>query len=179
MDVTIGAVTFDAFADKAYADAFLAGDVLRAASWALLNDDAKGRGLVSGTRMMVALPWLDPIPDPADDGTNIPDVVKQVASMLAADLTAKPRLFADASGGSNVKSVKAGSASVEFFSPVEGGPAIPLSLWRMLVDAGLVGSGLADPDTLDGAIVHGISCGRRPLNGRPAWDYPIAAQDYD
>ena len=56
--VTIGTDDYDAFADLEFANAWLAGDILRATVWATKNDDAKGRGLVSATRMMLALPWL-------------------------------------------------------------------------------------------------------------------------
>lgn len=97
--------------------------------------------------------------------------------MLAADLLAKPKLFADASGSSNVKSVNAKGVSVEFFSPVAGGPPLPLALWDMLVAAGLVG--LESDDEAYGAPeAFGTGC-YRPLWGRYPWDFQIAAEDYD
>lgn len=176
--VTIGAADYDAFEDIAGADAYLGGDILRATAWALLNDDAKGRALVSATRMLLALPWCDTPPDPAVDPA--PAVVQEVTAMLAADLAAKPKLFADASGNSNIKSAKAGSAQIEFFSPVDGGPPLPKALWDQLLAAGLVCLGLGDTDvTLDGAVPHGTSDGCRPLYGRYEWDWPIASADYD
>lgn len=175
--VTIGATDYDSFATVAVADAYLAADIIRAVPWALLNADAKGRALVSATRMMLALPWCATTPDPTvDQASPIPEV----ASMLAADLAAKPKLFADASGNSNIKSAKAGSASIEFFSPVDGGPPLPKALWDLLLNAGLVCLGLGDTDvTLDGAVPHGTSDGCRPLYGRHPWDWPIASADYD
>jgi hypothetical protein len=174
--VTIGATEYDSFATKAVADAYLAADILRSAAWALLNDDAKGRALVSATRMMLALPWCDETPDPTvDQAAPVPEV----ASMLAADLASKPKLFADATGNSNIKSAKAGSASIEFFSPVDGGPPLPKALWDLLLNAGLVCYGAGSDPTLDGAIPHGTSDGCRPLYGRYPWDWPIASADYD
>lgn len=175
--VTIGATNYDSFATVAVADPYLAADIIRAVPWALLNDDAKGRALVSATRMMLALPWCDATPDPTiDQASPIPEV----AAMLAADLAAKPKLFADASGNSNIKSAKAGSAAIEFFSPVDGGPPLPKALWDLLLNAGLVCLGLGDTDvTLDGAVPHGTSDGCRPLYGRHPWDWPIAAADYE
>jgi hypothetical protein len=168
-DVDIGTETYQAFIELDDADTYLAGDVARATGWALLNPDAKGRALVSATRMLLALPFCEAAPDP---------VLQDVTAMLAADLAAKPRLFADASGNSNVKSAKAGSASVEFFSPVDGGPPLPRALWNRLLAAGLVCLG-SDTSGLDGALVSGISGGCRPLGGRLPWDWPLAAQDYD
>lgn len=173
--VLIGAVEYDAFASVAFADEFLGGDVMRATAWALRNEAAKGRGLVSATRAMLQLPWVAG-PPPFEDP---PAVAAEVNAMLAADMLAKPKLFADASGNSNVKSAKAGSASVEFFNPVGDAPPLPLALWTMLLNAGLVrGAPSAESDNA-GPEVSGICGGRRPLGGRFEWDYPIAAEDCD
>lgn len=176
--ITIGANDYDAFISVADADIYLAGDISRAVAWALLNDDAKGRALISATRMLLTLPWCDTAPDPAVDPA--PTIVQEVAAMLAADLAASPDLFADASGNSNIKRAKAGSAEVEFFSPVDGGPPLPLALWNILLSAGLMcPNGSGSDVTLDGAIPSGICGGHRPLGGRWPWDWPIAKEDYD
>lgn len=173
MDVDIGSDTFAAFADVDFADSFLVGDVARAVPWAAFDDDQKGRGLVSATRMLQQLGWCpDPPPDPA--GPDIPPEVQQATAMLAADLLAKPKLFADASGDSNVKSVKAGSAQVEFFSPTSGGPPIPQAIWTMLLNAGLVGCG-SDDGTNEGAYVSGAFAGCRPLGGE--WPFRPDCRD--
>lgn len=170
MKVTIGTHDFDALTTVEAAGAFLAGDVARATVWALRQPDAQGRGIVSATRMLLALPWCEgKAPDPTAD--EQPAAIEEVAAMLAADLLAKPRLFADASGNSNVKTAKAGSASVEFFSPVKDGPPIPMALWRQLANAGLVCAAIGDDDGLtSGAYVSGASDGCRPCEGRYA-DY--------
>jgi hypothetical protein len=159
--VDIGTESYDAFIDVDRASVYLAGDILRATNWALANDDAKARALVSATRLLLGLPWRE---QPAFVAT--PDVVQQVTAMLAADLLAEPELFSDASGSSNVKSVRAGSASVEFFRPVEGGPLIPAALWRMLVAAGLVATATGDGDVTAGALVTGLNSPHRPYCGR-------------
>jgi hypothetical protein len=97
--------------------------------------------------------------------------------MLAADLLAKPRLFSDASGNSNVKIAKGGSAQVEFFQPVKGGPALPRALWDMLALAGLVG--LAVESELAAPFISGTNAGQRPLGGRcPIDDWPWVEQDF-
>lgn len=173
--ITLGGNEYDAFTDAAAATIYLAGDVLRAAGWATRNPDAQSRGLISATRQLLALPWCEGMAPTFD---AVPPVVAEVTAMLAADLLAKPKLFTDATGNSNVKNVKAGSAQVEFFRPVDGGKPLPLQLWNMLNAAGLVclGTGAASP--LEGAYVSGISDGCRPLAGRYPWDWPIASQDY-
>lgn len=177
MIVSIGGTDYDSFQTVAGADAYLAADISRATAWALLNDDTKGRALVSATRQLLGLPWCDATPDPTVDQA---EPVPSVTAMLAADLAAKPKLFADASANSNIKRAKAGSAEIEFFSPVDGQPPLPLSLWNTLLSAGLVCLGLGDTDvTLDGADPHGTSDCVRPLGGRFPWDWPIASQDYD
>lgn len=178
-EIVLGGQNYPSFISAESATIYLAGDIMRAALWTAANEDAQKRGLISATRMLVALPWVDPVPDPVAAEADIPDVVEQVTAMLAADLVAKPKLFADATGNSNVKSVKAGSAAVEFFRPVEGGPAIPTAFWRMLLTAGLVSGASEDPDFTAGALVTGISGGCRPLYGRPSWEYPVAALDHD
>lgn len=160
--VTVDGNDYDSFVDLDFANEFLGGDVLRAIPWGRRDDDAKGRGLASATRKLLGLPWIGDAPSVDDP----PDVVKQVSAMLAADMLAKPKLFSDATGASNVKTAKAGSASVEFFRPVPGGPVIPKGLWDMLVAAGLVGSfGSADGG---GPEVSGIGEGCRPWRGRYA-----------
>ena len=176
--IDLGGKNYDSFITVEDATIYLAGDVSRAAGWALLNADAQKRALISATRMLLTLPWCGETPDPAVDPADA--VIQEVTAMLAADLAARPKLFADATGNSNIKTVKAGSAQVEFFSPVDGGAPIPMALWNRLLAADLVcltsgeGAGIND-----GPFVSGISDGCRPLYGRYPWDWPIAAGDYD
>lgn len=171
--VDIGDEVFDVFGDLFEADSYLTGDVLRGPAWLRLTPDSKGRGLVSATRMMLALPWCaDP---PTIDAA--PQLVREVSFMLGADLVTRPKLFQDASGNSNVKSAGAGSAKVEFFRPVEGGPPLPVELWNLLVRAGLVGCVAVDGFELP--FVSGASPGPRPLGGRCANDWPVACEDHD
>lgn len=171
--VDVGDEVFESFGDMFEADTYLTGDVLRAAGWLARTEDEKGRGLASATRMMLSLPWCDEPPTIE----AAPDLVKEISFMLAADLLAKPQLFRDASGDSNVKSAGAGSARVEFFRPVEGGPPIPVDLWNRLVRAGLVGC--VDSDASDGAFVSGACGSVRPLGGRYPWEWATTEQDYD
>ena len=63
--VDIGSNSYEAFADADFADEYLAADILRADSWAILSDDNKGRALVSATRFLLALPWCAEAPSPS------------------------------------------------------------------------------------------------------------------
>lgn len=175
--IALGGNDYDSFITVEDATIYLVGDVSRAAGWVLLSGDAQKRALISATRMLLTLPWCDEVPDPSVDPAE--PVIAEVSAMLGADLAAKPKLFADATGNTNVKSVKAGSASVEFFSPVAGGAPIPMALWNRLLTAGLVCLGSDAATVNDGAYVSGISDGCRPLGGRYPWDWPLAAADYD
>jgi hypothetical protein len=159
--VTIGANTYKTLATIAFADIFLAGDVQRAVPWALKNADAKARGMVSATRKLIPLPWITPLDPDADQ----PEAVMEAASMLASDLAAKPKLAANSTGASNIKSAKAGSAQVEFFSPVEAGPPVSSEIWDLLVAAGLIGSAGISDGSYEGAFVSGGDC-CRPYEGR-------------
>lgn len=167
MKVKIGDIEFDALTTIAWADRFLAGDISRATRWALTQEAAKGRGIVSATRKLMGLAWCKDRPDPTKDVQL--DVVQEVTAMLAVDLVAKPRLMGDASGNSNVKLAKAGSAQVEFFAAVDNGAPLPGPLWLMLKAAGLVCDATTasdDDGLLSGAFVSGASSGCRPLDGR-------------
>lgn len=159
--VTIGANTYKVLAPIAFADEYLAGDVMRAAPWATRNNDAKARGMVSATRKLVTLPWVTPIDLDADDQV---EVIKEAASMLASDMLSKPKIAGSAPGASNLKSVKAGSAQVEFFSPVDAKSPLPDDIWALLVASGLMGSTISDGSN-EGAFVSGAGC-CRPFDGR-------------
>lgn len=167
--VTIGSNNYPSYSSVADADAYLAGDAIRAASWALRNADAKARGLVTATRILQALAWCSTAPDV----DNPPPVVVDVTALLAADGLANPRVFSNPSGSlpRGVKSASAGKAAVEFFGPIglAGTPTHPLpdGLWSMLKAAGLVGC-TAGPTANDGPFVSGISggdCDRWPYGG--------------
>jgi len=156
--VTIGTTDYPSYSSVADADAYLAADAVRAAAWALRNPDAKGRGLVTATRLLQALAWCGTVPDVDDP----PAVVVDVTALLAADGLANPRLFSNPSGAipKGVKSAQAGKAAVEFFGPFAqaANPINPLpdALWAMLKAAGLVGCTAASSPN-DGPFVSGIN----------------------
>lgn len=168
--VTIGGVDYPAFTDVATANTYLAADFARAAKWAARTDDQKGQGIVSATRVLMSLfAQSSCVATPTTDVPTQP--VMDVTAMLAADGLAKPALFADASGNSNIKSAKAGSAAVEYFRTDGGLPPLPIAMWSILRTAQLVDCGPVTAGE-DGAYVSGSDYCRTPL--RDYWNtgYP-------
>lgn len=166
--VYIDVNVYDSFADIDHADAYLAADVTRAALWGALGEDDKGRALVTATRLLLRQSWIDGTPSLETP----PDVVKDAAALIAADVVAKPAV-ADGANGSNVKAVGAGSARVEFFRPVEGAP-LPPAAFLLLRDLLGSGSSASDP-ALDNIAYGSEGCrpSRFPLNDDLPryWDY--------
>ena len=151
--VAIATTEYDAYADVAYADEYLAADMARAQDWADATPDNKGRALVSSTRLLQRLRWRAG-PPAVDTAT---DPVRQAACLLAADILAKPSLGDSAQTGSNVRAVGAGSARVEFFRPTDGQvlPPAALSLLRDLL--GQPDDGFADAVSFGS---HDFQCSR-------------------
>jgi hypothetical protein len=143
-EVAIGSCFYSTFAEVEEADEYLAADMKRYSGWAALSADDKARALVTATRYLDGLVWLEP---PAYD--NPPQAVKEANALLAADIAAKPTLGDDSSTGSNVKRVKGGEAEVEFFRPTSG-TALPSYLLRLL--GGLLDS---DPTWAEGGTAYG------------------------
>lgn len=125
--ITISGNDYSSFASVAEADAYLAADIARYTAWAALDPDDKGRALVTASRYLAALDWVDGTPS----FDTPPSVLVEATSLFAADIAAKPSLGSDASTGSNVKRVKGGEAEVEFFRPTAGA-ALPPYLLRLL-----------------------------------------------
>lgn len=125
--ITISGNDYSSYASVAEADAYLAADVARYAAWAALDTDDKGRALVTASRYLYALDWVDGPPS----YDTPPSAVVEATALFAADIAAKPSLGNDASTGSNVKRVKGGEAEVEFFRPTAGA-ALPSYLLRLL-----------------------------------------------
>jgi hypothetical protein len=169
--IAIGDYSFPAYADVAFADQVMAGDVLRAAPWATRNEEAKARGLVSAARIMRVLPWCNGLPSTTE---NIDPIVAEVNALLAADVLTRPSLVAPTPSVGGIKSAKAGSAEVEFFETgkvVATVLPIPQPLWDYLLAVGLLCPGTVlkpGEDTNAEPYVSGINagCEFRPLGGR-------------
>lgn len=112
-DITLGDATYKSYASVAEADEYLAADAYLYASWDALGENGpKERPLISATRYLEGLRWTDGVPDV----DNPAEVVRDSCSILAANIALKPKLLETLGSGENIKSVKAGSAEVEFFN---------------------------------------------------------------
>lgn len=154
--VEIAGEDYPSYIELDDADLYLAADALRADAWALLDDERKGQGLVSATRLLQRQSWVAGEPPATDDALP---AVQAATALLAADITAKPALGDSAATASNVKAVGAGSARVEFFRPTEG-YVLPAAAFALL--RGLLGVPPGDLSSvgLDNAA-YGSSPGQR------------------
>lgn len=148
--VQINGNNYDVYADVAFADEYLAGDMVRDATWSALDAGVKPKALVSATRLLLRLDWRAGQPPAYDD---VPLEVQQATAMLAADIALKPTLGDNAASGSNIKAVGAGSARVEFFAPVTGA-VLPSAAFALL--RGLLGTA---PSDLDGVGLDNVAYG--------------------
>jgi len=142
--IDLGDNQYSSYATAAEADTYLAADVGLSAPWAALSDEQKARALISATRHLVGLTWTA---GDAPEFTDIPDTVRDVCSILAANVAADPSILDGTSGESNIRKAGAGSAQVEFFSPTRG-RILPKRLTGMLgalVSIGRGASGAAGP----------------------------------
>ena len=128
-DIDINGKAYASYIDVAFADDYLAGDLARAEDWEVLEEITKSRAVVSATRLLQRLKWK--AGPPAVETATLP--VKEAAAILAANIAAKPASGDSAATGSNVKSVGAGSAKVEFFMPQEGA-LLPDNVMALLRD---------------------------------------------
>lgn len=125
--ITLNTVDYSSFTTVEEADEYLAADLGRYAAWAALTEDMKGRALITATRYLLGLSWINGTPSLDTPPGSLPEAT----ALFAADIAAKPSLGNDASTGSNVKRVKGGPAEVEFFRPTAGA-ALPPYLLRLL-----------------------------------------------
>lgn len=132
-DITIGANTYKSYASVAEADAQLAVDPVRKATWEALQDDVKGQYLVAATNRLDLLTWLGKKTGGATqlnawprsglkyaDGTDVsstevPNQLQRATILLAGSIASDPASADAGSSASTTKKVKAGSAEVEFF----------------------------------------------------------------
>lgn len=164
--VTINGTDYAVYADEAYADEYLAGDLQRADTWDAADQIEQQRGLVSGTRLLQRLVgWINGAPDPNDPA--LPDAVKQANALLAADMLANPQLASSGSTASNIKRAYADGTGVDFFTQQYSTP-LPSAAWDLLIAAGLVGAGDGEADMA--APVYSGGC--QPSYFPPYYDRP-------
>lgn len=136
--ITIGGNDYTSYASVAEANIFLAVDAARATTWAAKTDDEKGALLVQATRRLNVLPWggsktggdsqADAFPRTgltyASGGSvatdEVPQSVEDATILIAGDIALDSDAGEVSTSGSNVKSVKGGTAEVQFFRRSDG-----------------------------------------------------------
>lgn len=132
--VTISGTNATVFGSLAGATTYFAL-ALGGTGWSAASGTDRQKALVSATRWMQRLGLVDPsdgstiVPDVADAGVPVP--VQEGAYELADALLTDAEAQAATSTGSNVKSVKAGSAEVTFFRATNGTP-LPTVAFQLL-----------------------------------------------
>ena len=142
--ISINSVDYMAYASVAEADATLAVDPTRRATWAALTDEDKGTYLVSATNRLDLLSWqgskaggaaqVNAFPRTGltyEDGTSVPDDaiprnLERATSLLAGSIASTPGHADEGTSSTAISRVKAGSAEVEFFRRQESVSGKPL-----------------------------------------------------
>ncbi len=138
--LTIGGVAYNSYASVAEADARLAIDPVRMATWVDLDTSEKEANLVAATYRLDLLTWQGDKTGGAlqvnkwprtgvvyPDGTavstsEVPLQVQDATSLLAGSIAISAKVANAGGTGSNIKRAKAGSAEVEFFVGTLGSP---------------------------------------------------------
>lgn len=172
-DITIGTNTYKSYATVVEADAQLAVDPVRKATWEALQDDVKGQYLIAATNRLDLLTWLGKKTGGAtqlnawprsdlkyEDGTDVsttdaPNQLQRATILLAGSIASEPESADAGSSASNIKKVKAGGADVEFFSsprviagtPLQDETAFTLIKLWLEGTAGSLGNTVTGTDT--------------------------------
>lgn len=133
--ITISTIDYVAYASVAEADAYLAVDPTRSATWAALTTDNKGKYLVAATRRLNLLSWkgeksgggtqadawprtgVSYVDGTAVTNTDVPLEVEQGTILLAGYIALKPTASSVAPVTGDKSYVRAGSAAVGFYRP--------------------------------------------------------------
>ena len=167
--VTIKARDYASYASVAKADAALAVDPVRGATWSALDEEAKGIRLVAATNRLDLLRWLgrktggasqenewprsslvypDGTPVPSD---TVPRKVERATILLAGSIASTPSQANAGTSGAATKRVKAGSSEVEFFHRRESVTGKPIQdetvfeLIRQWIEGRDIGTGSTGP----------------------------------
>lgn len=150
--ITISGEQYTIYADRREANAYLAVDPVRKATWEALTDDDDNRGppLVASTRRLDLLSWAGKKAGGAlqenqwprtgltyPDGTavaddEVPKAVENACILLAGSIAITAASADAGTSGSNQKRVKAGSAEIEFFRPEDGVALQDKTAWELI-----------------------------------------------
>ncbi|ADK73469.1 head-tail adaptor Ad1 [Roseobacter phage RDJL Phi 1] len=139
--ITISSINYVSYASVAEADARLAVDASRAATWAAKTTDEKGALLVQATNRLDLLAYagdktgtevaqpnkfprtnLTYASGEAVSTSEVPKGVENATILLAGSIALDAEAGDAGSSGSNIKKVKAGSTAVDFFRQTVGVP---------------------------------------------------------
>jgi len=128
--LVVGTNTYVSLADATtYLD-----DSINSTAWAFLDPDSQTRALISSFRILEKQRWQGSKTDPlqtaewprtgvvdcegtAVDSAVVPDDIVSAQIELAYYLSQNPTFEADGTTGSNIRSLHAGAASIDYFSP--------------------------------------------------------------
>lgn len=172
--VLIAAVAYETYSDLAAADAYLAADFTATAWRAETDEDQKGRAKVTAFRTLNGLSWSGQkadedqvaafprtgmgLSDIEDD--EVPQDIIDAENLLAKYIHNGTISTTSATSASNIKSQRAGSVAVEYFSPtLVVDPALFPEDIMALIRRYMGGSAV-----LAGSIATGVNC---PSGFRP------------
>ena len=141
-EIVIEGNTYLSYASVEEANIYLIADPVRGAGWKALEDDSKGMFLVAATRRLDLLRWVGEKTDPAQTTEwprkmakrrggdfvpedAIPPEIEHSCILLAGTIVTN-NTAAEVQSGNRLKWVRAGSASIGYFSSREDSmPSIP------------------------------------------------------
>lgn len=159
--ISIGGNDYTSYASVAEADIRLAIDPVRQATWDALTDDQKGTYLIAATNRLDLLNWAGEktggasqenqwprtgvtYPDgTAVSTTEVPTEVENATIVLAGSIAIDTTTADYGATGKNIKSVKAGSAQVQFFRREYGVPLQDETAYKLVaafLEAGSISS---------------------------------------
>lgn len=112
--VTIGGATYSSYADASTADAYLAASIT-ATGWTSLDADTKAQCLVTATRLLDRQAWADGYTT-FDQRKVVGAIVNACCELAALFAAGTTDALDGASQTGPVKSMKAGSVSLEYFA---------------------------------------------------------------
>jgi hypothetical protein len=135
--ITINSVDYTSYASVIEANEYLAVDPVRMSQWDTLDADQKGSNLVAATRRLDQLNWEGLKVAPSQENawprsgvtdkegnpvssTGVPLDLENACILLAGSIALDSAASQAGGSGSNIKSVGAGSARVDFFRPTDG-----------------------------------------------------------
>lgn len=130
-EIDISAESYSAFADLDYAEFYIGADATLAEPWGALDDDDKGRNIVTATRILLRQPWKVV---PTFDAP--PDAVRDATCEFAGAIANGYDLGTPAAASLQVRRQKAGSVEVEYFRDLDGPayrpPPLPTAVWDLI-----------------------------------------------